>query len=163
MKKIVLIGLFFLAGLIFAACSLLGVSLKPGDKIGEMVVSNNLEIGMKNFNDLCTFEQLLDSVCEIPISNTKFGVSTGWGEATLEELEKAWKDSTWEVRINGRKVAIEEFGTFDMDLGDMQVRVWNIAITNPPLGKHTVEYKFRLYGGSRPGNHTQTYTFTVVP
>lgn len=163
MKKEALVGLFFLLAVLFASCSLLERRLKPGDKIGEMVVSNNLNIGDKNFNDICTFPQLLDGICEIPVSNTKFGVSTGWSEATLEELNQAWTDSTWEVTLDGRKVAIEEFGTFDLDLGDSQARVWNIAVTNPPLGKHTVIYKFSTFKGSEPGNHTNTYIFTVVP
>jgi len=163
MKKITLNSLYLILVLSCAACSLLEGSLEPGDKIGEMVVSNNLDIGDKNFNDICSFEQLLEADCEIPASNTKFGVSVAISEETSDMLEQAWKDSTWEVTLDGRKVAIEEFGTFDMDLGDMQARAWNIAITNPPLGKHSIEYKIRLFGGSRPGNHTQTYTFTVIP
>jgi len=48
----------------------------PGDKIGEMIVSNDMEIDVPNFSDICPFPELMSGNCEISSTVGKFGVST---------------------------------------------------------------------------------------
>jgi hypothetical protein len=162
MKKSVTITVILLLASSMAACFFPGYKLKPDDKIGEMVISNDLDFGVPNLNEICTFEALHDGTCKIPASATKLGISTGWGEPTLEELDRAWLDSEWKMTFDAHKVDLAPFGTFDMDWEGMKVRVWNVAITNITSGEHTVRYDFHFENGSRPGNHAEVFMFTVV-
>jgi len=155
--------LSMLLSLGIVSCQYSGNKLKPGDKIGEMLISNNLDIGVPNFNEVCTFDQLHLGTCEIPSSIKKIGVSIGWAESTPETLDLSWEGSIWDATIDGHAIDLPSFGTFDMDWEGVNLRVWNVCITNPALGKHTVEYKFFLEKGERPGNHTDTLIFTIIP
>ena len=63
---------------------------------------------------------------------------------------------------------LDAFGTFDMDWtnpeGELKrARVWDICISNPTPGRHTVVYDFFIKNSIEWGNFTNTYTFTVLP
>jgi len=45
------------------------------------------------------------------------------------------------VTIDGYSVDLEKFGSFDMEIDNLKYRAWNIAITNPTIGKHEVHYQ----------------------
>ena len=133
--------------------------IQPGDKIGDMIVSNDLEIGIPNLNEICTFSQLTTDTCEISGNLSKLGVSTAWGEKSQEDLEEKWPKLSWKVTIDGYPVDLEKFGTFDMEIDNMKYRAWNIAITNPTKGKHEVHYLISY--GDHP-DIDELYMFTII-
>ena len=163
MKKLSCIISIVLFTITMASCYFPGYKLKPGDKVEDMEFINEYEqCQAPNFSDICGFPALADGTCEIPASMTQFWVSTGWAEDTQEGLELAWKDSIWSMTFDNYKVDLPAFGTFDMDLEGQKARAWNVCISNPTPGIHTVVYKIYFENGSRPGNHTYTLSFTVL-
>ncbi len=163
MKKLAYILWVVLLASSLVSCVFPGYKLKPGDKIGDMTITNEWESGVLNFNEICSFEELtLDDTCEIPASITKFGISRAWAEDTQEALDLAWSSSKWEMTFDGHKVDLEPFGTFDMELGGQKVRAWNVYIVNPAPGKHEVRYDFNIENTMERGNHNTTFIFTVM-
>lgn len=161
MKTLACLVSITLTASLLTSCYLPGYKLKPGDKIGEMTLVGDIP---NNLNELCGgFDSLLDGTCEVPASISPLGISTGWQEDTLEALEMAWKDSKWEMSFDGHPVDLSAFETFDMEVGGKKVRVWNIGITNPTPGKHIVQYDFFIDNSIERGNHSVTWTFTIVP
>jgi len=163
MKKLASVSWMVLLVVLMTACQFPGTKIKPGDKIGDMeFVSDYESCPAPNFSDICGFDALADGTCEIPASMTQFWISIGWAEDTQEALELAWLDSEWNMTFDGYNVNLSSFGTFDMDLEGQKARTWNVCISNPPVGKHTVVYLYSFENGSRPGNHTSALTFTVL-
>ena len=163
MKKIAVLGWLFLFAVLTASCQFPGTKIKPGDKIGDMeFISNYEQCPAPNFSDICGFDALADGTCEIPADMTQFWISIGWAEDTQEALGLAWQDSKWNMTFDSYNVDLSAFGTYDMDLEGQKARTWNVCISNPPAGKHTVVYKYSFENGSRPGNHTSTLIFTVL-
>jgi len=164
MKRLVQLALIPLMVLtMVVSCS--EKSLVPGDKVGEMVLLNQCD-GV-NILDLCSFDELFSGSCQIPVSAGDLWVSAGWGEPTSNELEQAWKDSTWSMTFDDHKVDLTKFGTYDLDIPDpnlglLKGRVWSFCINNPSIGLHTARYDFQFVHGSRPGKNAQDWTFTIV-
>jgi len=150
--------LVLMAGLL-ASCVFPGSTLKPGDRIGEMRLTTEYDM---NINYLCGFDELDAGTCQIPAAVSILGVSTGWSEDTAEELDAAFKDSVWTMTVDGRKIDLPSFGTFDLDWGEQKARVWDVGLSNLTLGEHTVRYEFYLENAVERGNHTVVYQFTVV-
>jgi len=162
MNKIACLALIVLAALT-ASCQFPGSKIQPGDKIGDMeFISEYEQCPAPNFTEICGFPALVLGTCEIPADMTKFWVSTGWAEDTQEELELAWKDSQWSMTFDGHAVDLPAFGTFDMELDGQKARAWNVCISDPTPGKHTVAYKSHFERGSEPGNRGNTLIFTVL-
>jgi hypothetical protein len=159
MKRTMVVSIIT-AALLLASCVLPGSRLGPGDKIGGMELTTEFDL---NINYLCTFEDLGAGTCQIPSSVTALGVSTGWAEDTAQALDEAWRDSRWTMTIDGHKVDLEPFGTFDLDWGDQKARVWDVGLSGLALGEHVVRYDFYLEHAIERGNHATIYQFTVVP
>lgn len=169
MKKFAFVGWLILLAILITSCQFPGTKIKPGDKIGEMEFINEWEqCQAPNFNDICGgFDSLLDGTCEIPADMTQFWISISLARDTQEDLELGWTDSKWNMTFDGYKVDLYAFGTFDMDwVNDegtpQRARAWNVCISNPTPGKHTVTYDFFIKNGVRRGNFTQTYSFIVL-
>jgi hypothetical protein len=162
MKRFASLILVMLVTVSLTSCYLPGYKLKPGDKIGEMVLTGSIS---RNVNEVCRgFDTLIAGTCEIPASVSPLGISTGWAEATLEDLDLAWKDSTWKMSFDGREIDLTAFDTFDLDIFPGQkARVWSIGIINPTPGRHTIQYDFYLENSVERGNHSVTWSFTIVP
>ena len=170
MKALTLVLGSLMAAILIAACQIPGTKIKPGDKIGEMEFINVWEdCQAPNFTDICGgFETLEDGTCEIPADLTKFWVSRAWAEDTQEALELAWQDSKWSMTFDGHAVDLDAFGSFDMDWTNpegkvVRARAWNVCISDPAPGKHTVVYDYFIKNSFEWGNFTSTYTFTVLP
>ena len=162
MKKLAYLMLIVIAAFT-ASCQFPGTKIQPGDKIGNMeFISDYEQCPAPNFSDICGFPTLAYGTCEIPADLTKFWISTGWAEDTQDALELAWKDSEWSMTFDGYAVDLPAFGTFDMELDGQMARTWNVCISNPTPGIHTVIYKRHLENGSEPGNRADTLTFTVL-
>ena len=170
MKKFAFTTWLILFAVLTASCQFPGSKIKPGDKIGEMEFLNVWEDcqAPNILNDLCTQIQLDEGTCEVALS--QFWISTGWMEGSQEAMEMEWEDSEWSMTFDGREVDLWAFGTFDMQWTDpigvvkdvQYARVWNVCISNPPLGAHAVEYEFILKHGPWRGVHVVTFNFTVL-
>jgi len=152
------IGVMLLAGLL-ASCTFPGSKLKPGDTVGDMELTTEFDL---NIHSLCSFDELAEGTCQIPSTITEIGISTGWFEITEDALNLTWLDSTWTMTFDGREVDLASFGTFDLDWEGQKARVWDVGITNPAPGKHTVHYEFNFKNGPERGNHFVDYIFTVI-
>jgi hypothetical protein len=153
------ICLVLMVGLL-TSCVFPGSKLKPGDRLGKMELTTEFDL---NINYLCGFDELDAGTCQVPDSVTVLGVSTGWAEDTIEQLDAAYKDSVWKMTIDGREIDLPSFGTFDLDWGEQKARVWAVGLSNLALGEHTARYEFYLENSVERGNHTMVYQFTVVP
>jgi hypothetical protein len=170
MNKFAYISWMILFAVLTASCQSPEAKIKPGDKLGDMEFINEYEQcqAPNILNDLCNQTQLDEGTCEVALD--KFWVSTGWMEGSQDAMELAWKDSEWSMTFDGHEVDLWSFGTFDMEwtdptgvVKDLQyARVWNVCVSNPPLGKHTVVYNFLLKNGVWRGNHEVTFNFTVL-
>jgi hypothetical protein len=173
MKKIAFVSWMLLFAVLTASCQFPGSKIKPGDKIGDMEFINEYEqCQVPNIlYDLCSEQEVVfDGTCEVPASQTKFWISTGWMEGSQQAMELSWKDSEWSMTFDGHEVDLWSFGTFDMDWTDptgkvtdvQKARIWNVCVSNPAPGRHTVVYKFLLKNGVWRGTHEVPLTFTVL-
>lgn len=153
-----------MAAILIASCQMPGTKIQPGDKIGGMEFINEWEnCQAPNFNDICGgFDTLIDGTCEIPAELTKFWISTSLLRDTQEDLEFGWEGSEWSMTFDGYAVDLPAFGTFDMDYEGKRARVWNVCISNPVPGKHTVAYKWFIKNGVEWGNFENSLSFTVL-
>jgi hypothetical protein len=164
MKRFACTSFVILMAVLLASCQFPFTKIQPGDKIGDtLFLSDYEQCQAPNFNDICGgFDTLVDGTCEIPADLTTFWISTGWSEPTQEELENAWTNSEWSLTYDDYKIDLPAFGTYDMKYEEQPARAWNVCISNPTPGKHTVVYKIHFEHGSRPGNHTNPLSFTVL-
>ena len=170
MKKFAFVSWLILLAVLMTSCQFPGTKIKPGDKIGEMEFINEWEqCQAPNFNDICGgFDSLVDGTCEIPADMTQFWISISLARDTQEDLELGWTDSEWKMSFDGHQIDLHSFGTFDWDWENpdlkkvQRARSWNVCISNPTPGKHTVIYDWYIKNGLEWGNFTATYRFTVL-
>lgn len=162
MQRLMRIALIIMLIPLLTSCA--PKELKPGDKIGNMEIVNYCE--GNNIVDICTFLELQAGTCVVPASWTKFWVSYGWAEPTVEELETRWTGSTWTLSFDDHPVDLEAFGTYDLEIQDpisglWKARVWSICIINPSPGEHTARYDYTFVNGQMPDNFTEIWKFTI--
>ncbi len=146
---------------LLGSCTLPWASIKPGTKIGEMEVLDFCE--GPNISEICTWDELEVGDCILPAGLDSFWISIGWVEDTQAQLEESWLGSRWSMTLDGRKVDLASFGTYDMDFEGKRARVWDVCLSNPTPGEHAVQYDFFLEHSVRRGNHTTEMKFTVQP
>ncbi len=86
----------------------------------------------------------------------------GYGESagTFDELNTNWESKTWELYVDGYRVDLSAFGTFDLDLGD-KIRAWKVTLENIPPGLHRLRYIIKSSdSGTEPDD--VTWEFTVA-
>lgn len=148
-----------------ASCGLLGGKIQPGDKIGDMEILDFCDGPV--LVEMCSFEDLNIGNCQIPADIKTLWISPGWSEDTQDGLELSWKDSEWSMKIDKKAIDLPAFGTYDLDipdldLGVMKARTWNVCISNLAPGEHIVRTEWTFVNGARRGNHAQTFIFTVL-
>jgi hypothetical protein len=146
---------------LLASCSLPWSPIEPGTRIGKMEVLDFCD--GPNISKLCSWDELDAGDCIVPAGMDQFWISTGWEEETTEALETSWLDSEWSMTLDGRKVDLAAFGTFDMNEDGLRQRVWDICLRNPSPGEHVVMYDFYMPNGVERGNHQARMIFTVMP
>lgn len=155
-----------------------GEMIKPGDRIGEMVVEQGIPaLPYPNIWIFC--EPILDfpepasytSECEVPgISGVV--VEFGW-IAKDTKINANWEDLVWDLSIDGHVVALSEFDWYEYDYPqhgeNNKSRRWYINLLGLPPGLHTFTYGwhaeveiddgFRVY---QPGTYEQVVYFRVL-
>ena len=131
--------------------------LRPGDSIGEMAIVSATS-PVPHVTSFCSREELGIGDCMVPKIG-HIGITQGWEEETMEELEKAWSSSSWELVVDGRNVDVNAFLSDTMELEDRVVRYWSIALQSPTPGKHTVRWAIT---GVPEEDFDETWVFTVA-
>jgi hypothetical protein len=144
--------------------------LGPGDKVGAMTLQRgtSYEADEKLFdhcNPVVYTSGVLRRTCTVPRVRRVF---VGYGDffATKKALDKAWKETKWNLWVDGHAVDLRAFGTADRILHafppagykDVILREWLVTLVGATPGKHTVRYRSANAGS---GVHDDTWTFTV--
>jgi hypothetical protein len=82
------------------------------------------------------------------------------------EIDRSWRASTWSLWIDGRRIALDAFGTADRTLyryppagrRDVTLREWTVTLLRPTPGRHTLRYRIQVPHGAVDA----TWTFTVA-
>ena len=154
--------------------------LKPGDKIGEMVVEkHSMSTRYPDLWDYCAFQseetapgtQTIE--CDVPLI-PRMQISIGWGAKESAILDTNWDAMMWELRIDGYQIDLDETEPWSdsgrPDLGVYQyARGWVLDLNNLTPGKHTLKYTwtstipiddgFDVY---QPGTYEHIVNFTVA-
>ena len=174
MKKLLCVAFIVLLGGVLAACATLlqpspastpsapptqtpfrvkGI-IRPGDKIGEMTVTNEESKHFHWLFDSCNFNWTLFepfsqtvkcTVTELPA----VGIGAVWGAET-SKFESSLKPMTWELYVDDYQVALDEFGYFDLSYydpsarSDTTFRNWNVLLRNLTSGEHIIRLAFTL-------------------
>lgn len=146
-------------------------ALDPGQRIGEMRVVQ----GIKREADAWLFDTICDPVVlstgrrtrscgQLPPVRRLF---IGHGIfAPRKQIDRAWRGTTWDLWIDGRRVHLSAFGHADRTLEgyppaggrDVVLREWAIILVGAE-GRHSVRYRTRNAGGVAD----TTWRFTVIP
>ncbi|MGB3694864.1 MAG: formate-dependent phosphoribosylglycinamide formyltransferase [Spirulinaceae cyanobacterium] len=109
------------------------------DRIRELA-SQELGIRTANYGYATSLEELL-TICEktgFPNVIKPVMSSSGKGQSiinSVDEVETAWKNALEGARGEGRKVIVEEFIDFDVEITLLTVKQWqNPTIFCPPIG-----------------------------
>jgi len=184
MRKFTLLGWLALFIAITMSCLFTSAETKirPGDRIGDMeFFTNEDELQVLNLNEICSFDELFKGTCLIPTSLSGFCISSGWTEGSQAELELDMKDSEWSMTFDDHEIDLRAFGSHEFvsntqltrfwDVPDKMekeihkssqvMQMWDVCVSNPGIGKHTIQYEFLLKNGVWRGYHIETYTFSV--
>ena len=128
--------------------------LKPGDRVGEMVLTarevENAESSIFSYCEPIIGESEPSPIireCNVPrLPN----LLIGYGEfaGTQDELDLIWQSKTWELYVDGQGVDLPAFGTFDLDWGT-RFRVWKVMLENPTPGSHRLRYISRTINDAK--------------
>ncbi|MBM3238720.1 hypothetical protein FJZ31_20710 [Candidatus Poribacteria bacterium] len=159
--------------------------VKPGDKIGEMVVKTGFEIGKTpQIWDFCfppTTLGVTTMECTVP-ALPELAIGIGWFAADEALRDSNWKAATWELQtIDGQQLDLNAFGTYDADVPltglpghdpneevIVKVRGWDVVLEKPTPGLHTLHIVYhlnqQLYDGfavTEAGKYELIVNFTV--
>jgi hypothetical protein len=148
--------------------------LRPGAKVRGMTLTRapSTRADAKLF-DFCNPVILRPGTyrrsCSVPRVRRLF-VGYGAFDADPAKLDADWKASRWDAWLDGRRVALPAFGTFDRILyafppaggRDATLREWRVMLVNPTRGRHTVRYRLRgPVTGAEAGTIDATFIFSV--
>ena len=148
------------------------VMLKPGDKIGDMVVTS----GVKRAFPLWSYclpivenEHRIIVNCS-EVSFDQLGIGHTFGVMDLVPSATDWEELTWQMTLDGYPIDLDAFGTYEFVHPDLvlngspirevflAVRVWDIVLVNPTPGKHVLEGQAQAEGRI----YTWIVNFTVA-
>ena len=151
-------------------------TIKPGDKIGEMIVEQSTEIPYQNIWFFCKYEDEYEpfsssTECEMP-SVSSLDISLGW-IAKESKLDTNWEKMTWEMYLDDHKIDLEAFDWFETVFKvkgeNNKQRTWIITLKNLTPGVHTlmqswtsrtaVDDGWNVY---QAGTYQQVIKFTVL-
>jgi hypothetical protein len=144
--------------------------IEPGDKIGEMAVTNG-QPGTPEIWNFCDpylpNPGTYTKECAVPaIPNLQIG--QGNLADTLELQDAEWQAQTWELILDGHPVDLPTFGTLpDQNILEggraFTLRQWNVVLANPTPGEHTLHYIIhQSQSGTQDAVTDATWIFTVA-
>jgi hypothetical protein len=156
---------------IVCGCSSSAGGLGPGDKVGTMtLVSGTASDADENFFEFCNPVILKPGTyrrsCTIPRIQ-RLLIGYGDFEPTRKALESDWKERKWDLWVDGRRVNLVAFGTYDHTLfaypaaggKNVILRRWKVILVGAIPGKHTIRYRSH---GPSAGTTDATWAFTVA-
>ena len=156
---------------IAAGCGGSSGEVGPGDKVGTMtLVSGTASDADLNVFEFCNPVILKPGTyrrsCAIPRVQ-RLLIGYGDFEPTRKALESDWKERTWDLWVDGRRVNLAAFGTYDHTLfgfpaaggKNVILRRWKVILAGVTPGKHTVRYRSN---GPSVGTTDATWAFRVA-
>jgi hypothetical protein len=142
----------------------------PGGKIGTMTLVRGIE--HRADDEIWRFctpvipkPGRYHRTCNVPRIQRLF-IGYGDWERTQKAVDSAWKQLTWNLRLDGRRVSLARFGTSERTLyyfrpaggKNVILREWSVIVIGVTPGKHVIRYR----SASRSDGATDaTWTFTV--
>jgi hypothetical protein len=147
----VLVALTGLAG----GCGGSAGSADPGSTIGAMtLVRGTTSQADLKFFDLCNPIIVKPGryrrSCHVPDVHRLF-IGYGDFDPTRRSLERDWRQTRWDLWLDGHRVDLPAFGTDDRTLyafpsaggKDVILREWDVILANATPGKHALHYRTR--------------------
>jgi hypothetical protein len=168
MKKFACLIFFAMFANLLAGCAKAtpeaAASLKPGDRVGDMLLNTrppaSMEVSIFNYcNPLLPGSPASTITRQCSVPEMPY-ISIGFGEysTTQEELDVAWQSKSWELYLDGYPIDLSAFGTVDLDMGQ-KIRIWNVGLENLTPGPHRLRYIVRkVDGASEPTDITWEFT-----
>jgi hypothetical protein len=146
-------------------------ALRPGDHLGSAkLVVGTEAAGVTLFgrcNPVITNPGVYRRSCRLGKSAALF-IGYGASKARFATLDAEWNKTSWAAWLDGRRIALQRFGTTDirafMPGRDKPVirREWRIVLRDAE-GRHRLRYRFRgPLAGSAGGVVDATFTFTLT-
>jgi len=154
--------------------------IKPGDRIGDMILENERSKDYYWLYDSCNFNWALIKPnsqtvkCTVP-ELTEVGIGTLWGAETTK-FEASLEPITWELYVDDYQVALDEFGYFDLSYFepsagfDVTFRNWNVLLRNLTAGRHVIRFAWTVASAVNdgwdtyaPGKYEFIADLTVTP
>lgn len=159
--------------------------VKPGDAIGEMVVTT----GGSEIVSIWAFcvpaflnPGVTTTECNIP-AFPELAIGHGWWTADEALRDASWEAMTWELYLDDQQVDLDAFGTFDADLPQTglpghdaneevitKLRSWDVVLEQPTPGAHTLHSVLHLaqtvddgFHVTEAGTYELVVNFTVAP
>jgi hypothetical protein len=166
------VSVFLLAAVtaLVGGCGGSADSAEPGSTIGAMtLVRGTTSQADLKFFDFCNPIILKAGQyrrsCHMPHVHRMF-IGYGNFETSRRSLARDWRQTRWDLWVDGDRVDLPAFGTDDRTLyafppaggKNVTLREWDVILANPTPGKHELHYR------SRPGSGATTdatWTFVV--
>jgi hypothetical protein len=142
----------------------------PGGTIGAMTLASGIE--QKADSEIWLFCRpdipkpgRYLRTCSVPRVQRLF-IGYGDWERTRKAVDSVWKQLTWDLWFDGRRVSLSRFGTSYRTLyafpaaggKNVILREWNVNLIGVTRGRHVIRYR----SASRSvGTTDATWTFTV--
>ncbi len=151
--------------------------LKPGDRIGDMVVTNSEQAGETVLWLYCENNGVSpDDPCKLN-SAKRVVVGAGWPAIDQPHVEQNWPGLQQQLFIDGHQIDLPAFGTFDDDYSGSdsggnkltgRVRRWNVVLEHVAPGVHVALRKVAIvreldngWETTSPGTMNQALYFTI--
>jgi hypothetical protein len=144
-------------------------AVEPGSKIGAMkLVRGTTSQADLKFFDLCNPIIVKPGEyrrsCHVPGVRRLF-IGYGTFEPTKWGLEREWRQTRWDLWLDGHRVDLSAFGTSDRPLfafppagRDVILREWDVILASPTPGRHELRYRSRRGLGA---STSATWAFVV--
>ena len=128
--------------------------ISPGDKIGEMTITNEESKHYYWLLDSCSFNWTLIKPnsqtvkCTVP-ELPAVGIGPVWGAETAK-FEASLEPITWGLYVDDHQVMVDEFGYFDLSYYvpsagfETTYRNWNVLLRNLTPGRHIIRFSFTI-------------------
>jgi len=169
MKKLSPLTMNILIILFLAACANImpddGI-IDPGEKVGDFLISTGTKEDTLYLYDLkCEDQGATSTVCQAP-AGQKINVSLSVFDPSRSadmNLDTIWADHTYHMKIEGRPVNLDAFGSIDAYhvnefKNSIKMRHWNIWILTDKPG----EIKIQNQGNVLSQNFDLTVTYKIT-